>query len=440
MVKAIFIASDTYKDEEICSTLKSHGIYKSNFIIDYTEESKSIFQKLSVTLNISRAPIKALRFFEEKALQILSLLDVHDQILIIEKSHILQKALQHLLKSSDSYDFATNIYIIYKEDSGYYAKPLKVSSHAYQIEQFEDEEDLNDPESKFLQIANSTALKFMRNYPQTRIKSYEIAKTNIQLALDEMKYLFKRLQSIGSILKENNKSRHDTDNESIECAKLLDESENLCEEIQVLQKVSREITLNLNPEEVEPNFDSIKFPLRTYEDNMIELQECQSEDHSEHIFTITNLKDYELDNLRIFQSDSQLPITSFSLKPNETIIKKEEFLLDIIKYRGIIDFQVYYCSFPLSQPVESCSITIFSVTPMPGEKFKFVIDYKSHAIGATGVLVMGNETVLLRNQRIKLFSQGKLTFDVPAQFKGDADIYFNYNNKRISNKKSIRIS
>ncbi|OMJ66187.1 hypothetical protein SteCoe_37060 [Stentor coeruleus] len=441
MVKAVFIASDTYKDEEICSTLKSHGIYKSNFVIDYTEESQSIFQKLSVALSIPKAPIKSLPFMSEKALQVLSLLDAHEQILIIEKSNVLQKALQHLLKSTDFFDFSSNIYIIYKEDSGYCTKPLKVGSQSFQIEQFDDdEEDLNDPESKFLQIANSTTLKFIRNYPQVRIKAYENAKTNISLALDEMSYLSKRLKSIGNILKENNESRHETDNESFECVKLLEETQNLCREIQVLKISSQEITTNLVPEELEPNFGVIEFPLEKYNVDMIMLQECQSNDHSEHVFTITNLTGYELNDLRIFQSDSPLPINSFSLKPNESIIKTEEFLLDVIKYRGIIEFQVYYCSFPLSRPAESCSVTIFSVTSVPGEKFKFVIEYKSHAIGTTGVLVMGNETVLLRNQRIKLFNQSTLTFDVPAQFKGDADIYFNHNNKRISNKKSIRIS
>ncbi|OMJ84191.1 hypothetical protein SteCoe_14743 [Stentor coeruleus] len=440
MVKAVFIASDTYKVEEICSTLKSYGIYKSNFIIDYTEESKSIFQKLSSALNIPRAPIKPLPFTTDKALQVLSILDSHDQILIIEKSKILEKALQHLFKSTDSFDFTTNIYIIYEEGSGYFTKPIKVRGHAFHIEQVEDQEILDDPESKFLQIANSTTLKFIRNYPQTRIKAYENAKTNIYLVLDEIKYLSKRLNSIGSILEENKESKHDTNNDSIEYSKLLEETRSLCQEIQVLKKESGEVTINLVPEEVEPNFNMIKFPIEKYKEDMIEFQEYQSDDHSEHIFTIKNLTDYELNDLRIFHSDSPLPIAFFSLKPHELITKKEEFFLDIIKYRGIIDFQVYYCSFPLSRPVESCCITIFSVAPVPGEKFKFFIEYKSHAIGATGILIMGNETVLLRNQRIKIFAQGTLTFDIPAQFKGDADIYFYHNNKRISNKKSIRIS
>jgi hypothetical protein len=71
---------------------------------------------------------------------------------------------------------------------------------------------------------------------------------------------------------------------------------------------------------------------------MIDLQEKQSENNTQHIFTLKNRTDYDLTDLNLYSSDNQDSISKFDIKANETVSLNEDYLFDPIKYHGFITF------------------------------------------------------------------------------------------------------
>ena len=275
-------------------------------------------------------------------------------------------------------------------------------------------------------------MNFFTKYIKFRVFTYEESRTNILEAKIAISNLMKKTSKIEKTIENATELLYVTSEDTefynsnqLELKRIKEKVEDINERLSnTVQKLSSKPVL--------PDFSKIKLPPSAYNEKMINITEEQSIDTSSHIFTITNMTGHQFNNLRIYQSGLGECISIFSIKPNETKTIQEDFLFDDMKYFGVIFFQVFYCSFPLSKSIESPGITILNIS-YTNDESKIELHYKSHVTNCKDMKIMNNEIDILHDFCTKNFQKGSVIIDI-QRHKGPSKFTIYARNVRISNE------
>lgn len=455
MVKAVLIPLET-SFEVIIETLPKYGIRGSQFKISKTTKNSSMIQKLMRSLDfdsesdsilISKNPSSVIprlasgpppSLIRPKDENLYNKILSKDQTIFIEESHTLETALKTIFGSSYEYNIKAVGYILYKNQDQWTQKIMyqKNGLSGFSDEESQDIEDEDFEVSlELLKISKQKGLEFLNSYSKSRTRNYERAKNKILETSTELQTLNKKLEKFEVFTSSKN---FKTPENELNNPLLQDLALNCKKTSENIKKCTQRCTelLNSNLALKKPNFYTIQLPLSSYTDNMIELHEEQSGDNKEHIFTIINNSSYNLTHLNLYKFDSESEpkkiLNPFAIEAKKTCVFQEDYFIEEIRYKGCIEFQVYFSIFPVSKSIEVNCIDIINVIKHR-ESSKCEIELKSHVSACNDVQVILNDTVLARNFKIKNFQSSRLQVDMQG-YKGRAVFHLSIREKRISNK------
>ena len=266
----------------------------------------------------------------------------------------------------------------------------------------------------------------MSSYSKSRIKNYENTRNHLKKADFWLVYINKKVSDIKNSLLKNPESEDLVSKSRNLITEIFTQNQEIVEKLEICNTKAEKLKKNSGF----PNLENIKFSLNSYTNDMIDLQEKQSENNTQHIFTLKNRTDYDLTDLNLYSSDNQDSISKFDIKANETVSLIEDYLFDPIKYHGFITFQVFFCSFPISKPVEATCLTINNVYTT--DNLAWILEIKSHNTACKDLNVYCNDVVVLKSFNTRNFQNLSITVNLPA-YKGQIKFYITMANKRISN-------
>ena len=204
--------------------------------------------------------------------------------------------------------------------------------------------------------------------------------------------------------------------------------------LEVIQDKARSI--ELCNKDFKPDLRSIDISHPNYEEGMIQWVHQKSADNSSHLFIIENMTKFQINNTALFCNQSLVKIDEFSVEPFEKKTISQDFMVDELKNEGFISFDLYYCSFKLAKSIQVNAIKILSIERTGSDGMKFKVNFENFVTSFIQVFLMNNDVVKTK-LAMRNYEKSSVIFAVGGEFKGEIQVYFQKENKVLSNTEKV---